>query len=241
MILPEAFFDLNLLFAQRVSALAKQPFERTLLGYTHLYLVFGLDRSFDPGTSVWQAFLHGLWENPDPCAWTYTFYLNRLAQLPPKPLPTPSFGCFSYAVWSGGRVRLHFRNAELGDAAPLCPERLPVRLEELKAMFLHVKEKVDKSSTVVGGSWLYHLPAYRSLFPQAFLNTAIVSEEDFQFIALWGQFIDRRGRIRGDLANRFRNNLEKSHTLQEAQASFPYPVLRLESPIHDFYRFYQVS
>jgi hypothetical protein len=240
MIYPEGFFELSLLFARRVSALTGQPLEAAILDYTHLYLLFGLDRSFDPHHPVWQAYLHGLRENPDPCAWTNAFYLDRLAQLPPKSLPNPSFGCFSYAVWPGGRVRLHFRNAEEAGLSPLSPERLPVRLEELRAMFFHVKAHLENPKTIVGGSWLYHLQAYRRLFPPAFLNTAEVSNADFQFIALWGQFVDRHSRIRVDLANAFRRNLKHAASLEEAQASFPYQVLRLESPIQDFYRFYKV-
>jgi hypothetical protein len=241
MIYPQAFFDLNLLFARRVSELTGRPFEHTVLAYTHLYLAFGLDRRFDPGHPVWQAYLQGCREHPDPCAYTYAFYLERQRQLPPRPLPDPSFGCFSFALWPGDRVRLHFRNAETEAISPLSPKRLPARLEELRAMFLYLKEHIVISSTVVGGSWLYHIPPYRRLFPPAFLETAYVGTDDFQFIALWGQFVDRNGRIRADPANRFRESLASSRSLKDAQASFPFQVLRLERPIQDFYRFYQIA
>ncbi len=239
MIFPPEFFDLNLLYAQKIAQVLRRPIDEGLLGYTHLYLSFGLDRCFDPANPIWQAYLAGIRRSDDACAWTHSFYLDRKAKIPPKSLPDPYFGCFSYALWSGNRVRIHFRNAETIDCSPLSQKRMDIRQTELRAMFLYIQEKVENPSTVVGGSWLYNIEAYRRLFPPEFLQTAYVSHDDYQFIALWGQFLDRHGQIRQDLSAHFRKNLAASHSLECVQASFPSQVLRLEGPIEDFYRFYQ--
>jgi len=73
-------------------------------------------------------------------------------------------GCFSYARLSGGRIRLHFRNAETDGLSPLGIERRGQRLADLAALFEHVKRTLPEPLQVVGASWLYNLDAYRRLF-----------------------------------------------------------------------------
>ena len=48
------FFDLQLQFAERVTALSGLPLARVLLEYTNLYIRFGLGRAFDPAHPAWQ-------------------------------------------------------------------------------------------------------------------------------------------------------------------------------------------
>ena len=56
------FFDLQLEFAERVSAVSTLPFARTVLDYTNVYIRFGFGRDFDPANAGWQEYLGGpLW------------------------------------------------------------------------------------------------------------------------------------------------------------------------------------
>jgi hypothetical protein len=107
----KAFFDLQLQFAHKVTALSGLPLARVLLEYSNLYIRFGLGRDFDPAHPVWQEYLAGLQDTNDIGEWTYSFYLKR-----PDAMAAPSvvanFGCFAYARSSGERIRLHFQNAE---------------------------------------------------------------------------------------------------------------------------------
>ncbi|MBI1848504.1 MAG: hypothetical protein HY294_00825 [Candidatus Rokubacteria bacterium] len=68
-------------------------------------------------------------------------------------------------------------------------------------------------------------------------SSARVGHDDFQFIALGGQFLDRDGDTRKTAAAAFLENLERQTTREGLQTCFPCPVLRLESPIGDFYEF----
>ena len=231
------FFTLNLRFAEKVVAVSDQTFAQALFNYTHLYLSLGLGRGFDPEHPLWQEFLRGVAAAEDKTSYTHAFHLQHA---PPKEMPNPAFGCFSYAVWEGGRIRLHFHNAEAAGVSPLARERVPQRVAELRELFTHVGEHVPHAGAVVGGSWLYNLEAYHRLFPPAFIATARPSYADFQFSAMWGQFMDRAGGVRAQLAEKFLARLEQAANLAEVKSSFPYPMLRLESAIEAFYTWYDL-
>jgi hypothetical protein len=122
MIYARAFFDLQLEFAETVSALSGQPLAETLLDYTNFYIRFALGRGFDPDHPGWREYVAGLREVRDQREWTYRFYTSR----PPAkagPDVTATFGCFAYAPLGPDRVRLHFENNETGDGSPLAVER----------------------------------------------------------------------------------------------------------------------
>lgn len=239
MLLSKDFFDLNLRFAGRVSAVIGQSLQETLLEYTHLYLAFGIGRDFEEENLIWQIYLSSLSGATDQAEQTYQFYLERMARQP-KHRPENPFGCFFYSLWDGDRVRLHFYTGT-GQDGPLQRRNLPERMAELNSMFEHLKTTVPPVSTVVGGSWLYNIEAYRRLFPAKYLRTARGSAEEYRFLALWGQFLFHDGSVRRRMVEEFFKKIEKAKTLEELQSCFPYQVLRLESSITDFYTFYGIE
>jgi hypothetical protein len=105
-------------------------------------------------------------------------------------------------------------------------------------MFRHLVSVVPPTATVVGGSWLYNIDAYRRLFPPSSWRRPGAGPNEYQFIALWGQFLDRHGRVKPLIACPFLEGLEQRVTEESLQHGFPYRVLRLESAITTFYRFY---
>jgi hypothetical protein len=235
----KAFFDLQLRFADKVTVLSGLPPARVLLEYTNLYIRFGFGREFDPAHPMWQEYLAGLQNTHDRHEWTYAFYLKRPgAMLAPAVVAT--FGCFSYARLSGERIRLHFQNAETDGHSPLAVERVDQRLAELAALFEHVKRTLRQPPRVVGASWLYNLDAYRRLFPISYLATARVSSDRFQHMPLWGQFLDRYGAIKHDMARRFLETLERQSSVDGLDQCFPLQALSVEASVQDFYDFYEI-
>jgi hypothetical protein len=236
---PLAFFELNLEFAHKAAEVTGQPWQAALLHYTNLYIRFGLGRDFDPCHPAWQAYLHGLREASDPAGWTCQFYRQR-----PEPVGLPpgevAFGCFSYTLWDAQRVRLHFHNADPAPFSPLSRDRLPHRCRELSAMFAALRARVDPAAVVIGGSWLYNLEAYCRLFPPAFVASARPGDGDFPYLTLWGQFLDRHGQVKLDLAETFHQRLAQPCSLEHLVDCFPYPVLYLEAPLQVFYEYYGV-
>jgi len=94
--------------------------------------------------------------------------------------------------------------------------------------------------TALGGSWLYHLEAYRRLFPPAFLSTVRPGKNDYPYLTLWGQFLDRNGQVRPEPARKFMDSLEMQTTLAGILGSFPLKALYVEAPLQAFYEFYAI-
>jgi hypothetical protein len=230
----KAFFDLQLEFARRISAFSGMALARALLENTNFYIRFGLGRDFDPGHPRWQEYLAGLRDANDAGGWTYRFYLTRPDAVAP-PAMVASFGCFSYARLSADRLRLHFHNAEPDRRSPLGKERQGQRLAELAALFEHVKRTEQEPLRVVGASWLYNLDAYRRLFPKSYLATAYVIHGRFRHLPLWGQFMDRYGKVKEGMAAQFRERLARQSSMENLDQCFPFQVLALEAPVLEFF------
>jgi hypothetical protein len=234
-----SFFDLQLQFARKVSALSGLPFADALLRYTNLYVRFGLGRDFDPDRPAWRQYVAGLPGAEDTAEWTYRFYLTRPETEPPGLVAT--CGCFSYARLGEDRVRLHFRNAASDGRSALGSDRRSDRLADLAALFEHLRRTAEGPVRVVGASWLYNLDAYRRLFPDAYLATARVAARRFQHMPLWGQFLDRHGKVRESMARPFLDRLERESSLDTLERCFPLQVLTLEAPAPVFYEFYRIE
>jgi len=215
------------------------PWERALLDYTNLYVRFGLGRDFDPAHPVWREYLAGLGGLGQDDDWTYRFFLTR-ARVPAGPPPVMGAGCFWYSRLDEGRIRLHFQNAETDGESPLGAERLDRRMADLTTVFRHVKQTWDRPPHVVGASWLYNLPAYRRLFPPAYLATARVIGQRFRSMPLWGQFLDRRGEVRDHARREFLVRLDRQQSLDRLDLCFPLQVLSLEASATEFHDFYRV-
>ncbi len=236
---PRRFFEINLRFARKVAEISGQPLDSALLHYTNLYIRFGLGWDLSITNPIWQEYLDGLHQAEDAIEWTYRFYLKRQLQVVFEARQVP-YGCFSYTVLDGCRIRLHFHNNEPPEQSPLSRERMSERLAELQCMFACIRQEVSAPTTVIGASWLYNLQAYRRLFPPVYLATAQVGGHDFPYLPLWGQFVDHGGHIKGDLVAQFLIRLDRQRDLTGIEYCFPFQVLHLESAIQEFYQFYGV-
>jgi hypothetical protein len=234
----KAFFELQLEFAETVSALSGLPLARTVLQYTNFYIRFGLGRDFDPTHPRWREYLAGLGGAKDRQEWTYCFYETQPD--PPPPGVVATFGCFSYAWLGSDRIRLHFHDAERDGPSPLGREHRDRLLGELATMFASLKHSGREPIRVVGASWLYNIAAYRRLFPESYLATAHVIRHRFRHMPLWGQFVNRHGDVRENLACQFRDRLRQHSSLQDLDCCFPFQVLQLEAPAVEFYEFFGV-
>ena len=239
MVYAKAFFDLQLQFAHKVTELSGLPLTRVLLEYTNLYIRFGLGRDFHPAHPIWQTYLAGLQDTNDRRDWTYRFYLTRAEAMAGPPV-VATFGCFSYALLRGDRIRLHFQNAETEGHSSLGVACLGQRRADLTALFGQVQRTLPEQVQVVGVSWLYNLEAYRRLFPVAYVATARVISDRFQSMPLWGQFLDRHGDIKESMTRPFLERLERQVRVERLHECFPFQVLTVEAPVREFYDFYGI-
>src|SRR5262245_24584556 len=216
------------------------PFAQVLFEYTNLYIRFGLGRDFDHAHPTWQAYLAGLRDTHESREWTYRFYLTRSEAMTAPPV-VATFGCFSYELLRGDRIRLHFRNAETDGHSPLGVERLGQRRADLTALFGHVQRTLHERVQVVGASWLYNLAAYRRLLPVSYVATARVRGPRFQSMPLWEQFLDRDGGIKERMTRPFFERLKRQASVDRLHECFPFQVLAVAASVLEFYVFYGIS
>ena len=145
----KAFFDLQWQFADKVAAISGLPLPRVLFEYTNLYIRFGCGRDFQPTHPVWQAYLAGLQDTDDKRAWTYRFYLTRDEAMAGPPVAA-TFGCFSYALLPGDRIRLHFQNTNTTGHSSLGAACVGQRCADLCALFGHIQRTFPSRVQVVG-------------------------------------------------------------------------------------------
>lgn len=231
------FTELVLYFAARVATIDGITLNEALLTATPLFPNFKLGRTFDPSQPVWQEFLAGFHEAPDPVAWTHAFYLTHARQYHPHP-----FGCFEYHYDPETHtVGLHFGNLDTSGQRALSRERRSERLRELRALFTDARRRHPEAETVQGGSWLYHLPSYRALFPSEYVASATPVCPGFTYFDVWGQFLDGTWEVRPEPTQSFRARLEQAQSHADLEASFPFWPLRVQGSIQLHYDFYGVE
>ena len=234
-------FALQLAFAQKVATTASIALSQALFEYTQLWYWIKIGEPHSHENPVWQRYVAGLLQSEEPQAWTAAFCREREeADVPNPAAKNPRFGCFSYSHWMRRLIRIHFSPQQPTPEGVIGKAQTADRLAELTALFSHVKSNMPRATRVRGGSWLYNIEAYRRLFPPEYVETAGEVRGDWQYMALWGQFYDRCGRVKEEMATRFLACVEQQKTLEEILDCFPYQVLQPECAIQHFYDFYQI-
>jgi hypothetical protein len=237
MLYPPGFFNLQIIFARKMTQLTRQSYTDVILHRTAMYRILGLDWNLDPKHPVWQAYITGLHQADTDTDWSYQFYLERADQIPSY--DNPHWGCFGYEYWSERRlIHLHFWNLDDSGFGPLSHQRKEVRLGELRWMFTHIKRAHPDAKAVSGSSWLYNLEAYRRLFPVEYGFSARIDAPRLTARSLWGQFLRYDGRLNEERASVFLNRLNRLEDEHQHAQCFPYQVLLTEAPISLFYIFY---
>ena len=238
------FFELQLIFAQKIADLLQRPLEWTALHFTAFYRIFGLDWSLDPTNPVWQSYSEGLQRERDQVDYTHQFYLQRYDSIP-KFADEEHWGCFSYSFEATQKtIHIHFADEDRSLYGPLSSKRVDVRKSELKAMFTAIRSRHPEAELVQGGSWLYNWESYRRLFPPAFAQSVHKDETHYPDIwgqlpgrAIWGQFLRRNWQIHQETMDLFLQRVSQLERAEDYLHCFPYQVLKTEASIQDFYTF----
>ena len=230
-----AFFGIQRAFAHRWAELAGCPDDQAYLECTTWYhQVCRLGRDFDPRNSAWRRFLADLAEAEDPVGFIHrTVAAFGDAQ-------SPSASVFDYAWDPDTRTaRLHFEANGSNDVSPLAHEAMRLRQREVGDVIARALSEHPQAAWVRGKSWLYNLEAYRRLFPPSFIAGLTAVEHDLQFLASWGQFLDRRGDTRAAMVEPFLARIAAASTTTELEDAFPFRILETRAPVADFVEFYR--
>jgi hypothetical protein len=241
MLAHRSFFEIQGAFAERTAIVLGIPLHESLRLYTTFY---GVARDNDAGVPHeyqdfsaahprWVALLNAMGQGTDPVEYVYQHHLAAAHR-------QASDRCFEYDYWPQLRwVRLHFGNSP--DGLGLRRHSVSDRHEELRRIFIDVSTQHPDAKEVRGCSWLYHVPAYRSLFPSEFIGGTSPVGYLHQFAALWGQFLDRRGDVKEHMHARFIADIGVARTLDELNSAFPHDVQATTCPIDIFYRHFGIE
>ncbi len=232
------YFALQLKFAAVVAATTGVDLADALFTHTNFFmrLSFGTRRELSERHAGWRSFVRELASARDKAGYVYRTYLEAPPEAPSGAIP---FGCFSVdPVGADGVVRFHFGNKEPGHVGPLSTRRIEARRGELRALFAHVRTAWPHAHEVNGNSWLYHFDAYRRLFPESYGGSRSLLRHSalIQGSSRWGQFLDFRGRVVGEVRTNFLANLARVDAGCLCDA-FPIPTYRTSAPVEDFYAF----
>ncbi len=233
------FFALQLHFAEEMARHTGLTLPAAVLAYTNLHRRFGLgdpDRAVAP---LWAEYAAGLEPAADRLAWTLAFFRRAPGEAPPGP---PVFGCFTCEPPdAAGTVRIHLGNRDGDGISPLHRTKITRRRQDLAALVAHIDAQHPTAERITGMSWLYHLDAYRRLFPPEYGASAQpLARARLSGMSSWGQFLTHDEMIKPALRDAFLRNLA---TLDPAAPwrSFPLPALRVSAPLAAFRAFYAGS
>jgi hypothetical protein len=245
------FFQLQIRFVQGLSRVLDRPADELLFDYTAFRTVLAAER-LAPADPLWREFADGFRRADDPVEWTLGFYLRHAAPDPPPGASTyrgsKLFGPFTYDTWSAGVVgervvvRPHLHTRVAGSGTLIGRSAQADRRADLRALFADVRERLPGAESVRGHSWLYNLEAYRRLFPPEYARSmAVCPHGDYQHLARWGQFFNRRWEVNAALAKTLLDRVAALTDPARLIDCFPYPILNPECELRYFYRFYGLA
>ena len=232
--MPEEYFSLQLTFAKRYAITAGLPFAAAIAHCTNLRRRLNL---WGPaGASRWSDFLARVGEpvdgRSDALALCMAWYERR-----PRLAAERAYGCFSFdPPDASGALRMHFVPPEDTRTSPLAFANVGARVQELCALFSHVRRTEPRALSVRGVSWLYHRDAYRRLFPRSYAMSIrpVAGPLHLNGSSTWGQVLNWRQEVKPDM----RETLLARLATMRAEAPweiFPLQALTATSDIADFY------
>jgi hypothetical protein len=235
------FFELQLRFARHMARRTDMPLADIVLRFTNFHRRFGFGDPDKGVASAWADYVQPLQELADleeQTNWTLAFFRDAPEEKPPA--GQHLFGCFGCEPPDDrGMVRIHFVSVDDDGLGPLHRSKVNRRQRELAAMFAFVRQRYPTAARVRGISWLYHIEAYRRLFPPEYTATAAAPAwVRLNGMSSWGQFIRHDGTIKPALRDAFLRNFE---TMDVAAPwhSFPLPALIVSAPVEAFSAFYE--
>ena len=236
------YFEVQLALANEIAVRSDGSFADAVAWCTNLHRRFGYGSiGVDESPGAWRQFLGELesattLEDRVHCA-VEAFVAG---QEEPVPSGREMFGCFAFdPPDDDGAVRLHFFNRDSADGvSPLAPSKIARRRAELTALTRRVLHGHANATSVLGGSWLYHLDAYRRLFPPAYVASRTpVEPVRLNGTSSWGQVLDHRERVKPHVRDEILAKLTELDPSSPWRV-FPLRPLRTTAPVDVFAAWY---
>ncbi len=262
---PFEYFDAQIIFAKKISDITEDSLEECMLNYTDLYnsitnKEYGNEEVKGNFSPLWIEYTEKIKISSDLeeiSNITYNLFLkqkhSKIKISEGKEKEKNSFGCFSmnYGDYNKERkqIKLHFtpsrkdllKNDYETKYGDLSSFYLPQRKQEFREMvkYIHDNPKLfEGAKHLKSSTWLQNRPNYQALFPRKYSSDGNRIRKKNNFLGLWGQFVkwDLNGNT--EVFKKFKNNLEKAQTLENAINSFPYPVYEIKVPLEELFEMY---
>lgn len=237
------YFALQLSLARRMAELTGEPLSVAVIRNTNLHRRFGLGRWNGEAAPAWRPYADALDSAADPeaqLALTCDMFL-RSPEEGGHEAGRRAFGCFACEQPKpDGSVNIHFLNLDTdATGGPLSAAKLVRRQGEMAAMVRYLRDHVPEVTHIRGRSWLYHLAAYRRVFPPAYAGSRKPYDGPVTLHGngLWGQTIDSWERVRPDVAQALTAALPGMDPNAPWKV-FPLQGLATVAPISAFEAFY---
>ncbi len=187
--------------------------------------------------SPYVAGLEQISDHGERIAWTQHAFEHGLEET--LPANRRFIGCFGFDPSDAqGIVRVHFLNRDGDDISPLHQSRIARRQQELAEICALIRVEDPAAKSVLGTSWLYHLEAYRRLYPPAYgASRTPAAKVRLSGQSSWGQFLTHTGTIQSERRDAFLRNFDRIDVTAPWR-SFPLPALVTTAPIATFFEFY---
>ncbi len=231
------YFDIQLRFAARLAAAGVVPYDKALTHYTNLHRRFAYGNIGKVGVDPrWHEFVD-LMQARKQDDERLEYSLDWYARCEPERPPSARYGCFNFDPPDAeGVVRIHFNPVDTRfGTSPLHRDKLADRRADLRAMIASICAEFPAAERLRGISWLYHLDAYRRVFPPAYAESGQIAKYGIRYEGMsnWGQFLDHRGAVKAAPVADFRERLEALDP-QALWQTFPLPALRVEASLDVF-------
>lgn len=206
-LLPKDLFTLQVQFAVEIARKLNVPLPKALLQYTSAHA-----RLFNHPTKgvadEWNDVIGELPNNPESIAdIIYGAYVAKEeAKKNEATEDIETFGCFSQQYKADRNTFvLHFGNHD--PAGNLGRDRVDARLEDLHQLTESIKLQMHEGAQVQMTSWLLSIGAFNRLLPEKFIEAIQdVDTDAAQDNGLWGQFLDKDGLVKTELAEQLLAN-----------------------------------
>lgn len=248
---PIEYFDAQIRFATKWAELSGDDIEQTLMTKTALGRRLGLTDGVDKDGNDISSLIDGESDPDEITQKLYKRYTSLESSLyVEKDLSSEGRKYFGYDYYpdnkqNNGRntIKIHYENNSRGERSGLSKDQLADRQSELKKMVSSVIEEHPEAEEVIGGSWLYNMPAYVASFPDEFTdNMAVLVPRDlaehypdaipmmaFSGNSVWGQFMDKHGWVNQERYDQLVSGVDVATTLVELFEAIPLKPLQPKS------------
>jgi hypothetical protein len=242
MVYPRELFQLQLEFVDFLVREHSLDLDTALFNNTFCYVrIIGHrdDAEPDQNHPVWQKLLA---EKPsDKTELADYFYKKYVAAQAERGSSDDTTGQPCFHVYHHADKNFYELHLDANDPQGiLAKDRVQARTQELKAIFQKLRnDGVAASTKLFVRSWILNIEAFKRLFPAKFTADAIYWRNGNKSYdnASWGQFLDRNGSFKQDMAEQFRQKLiTEKH--EQFNLYLPLPTKESAQPLQIFYDHY---